>query len=145
MKLNPWPIGLVLWFTFFIGLIVWFVIKSLGMNHDLVVQDYYAEGLHHEDRMIALARTRSLENPPSIEYQREQHRMIVRTPEIANGAVLVMYRPSDSKLDLKFALQDGGVASVVDTTKLHPGKWQAKIKWTANGMDYYHQEDLFIQ
>lgn len=145
MKLNPWPIGLIAWFMFFIGIIIWFVIKSLGMNHDLVVQDYYAEGLHHEDRMIALARTRNLENPPSIEYDAAEHSLIVRTPEIANGAVLFMYRPSDSTMDLKFSLQDGGVPSVVDTTQLHPGKWQAKIKWTANGLDYYHQEDLFIQ
>jgi len=145
MKLNPWPIGLVAWFVFFIGIIIWFVITSLGMNHDLVVQDYYAQGLHHEDRMIALSRTRNLENPPSIEYEWKEHRLIVRTPEFANGAVLTMYRPSDSSMDLKFALQDGGKASVVDTTVLHPGKWQAKISWETNGTAYYHQEDLFIQ
>ena len=145
MKLNPWPIGLCLWFAFFIGIIIWFVIKSLGMNHDLVVQDYYAEGLHHEDRMIALSRTRNLENPPTIENDWKEHRLIVRTPEIANGAVLTMYRPSDSGMDLKFALQDGGEPSVVETTALHPGKWQAKISWVSKGVSYYHQEDLFIQ
>ena len=145
MKLNPWPIGLLLWFTFFIGIIIWFVIKSLGMNHDLVVQDYYAAGLHHEDRMIALSRTRNLENPPAIENDWKEHRLIIRTPKIANGAVLTMYRPSDSNMDIGFALQDGGEPSVVDTKVLHPGKWQAKISWVTNGVSYYHQEDVFIQ
>lgn len=144
-RFNPWPIGLVAWFVFFIGVIIWFVIQSLGMNHDLVVQEYYAEGLHHEDRMIALSRTKALENPPRIEVDAEQHRLIVRTPEIANGAVLTLYRPSDAKMDMKYALQDNGVPSVLSTLDLHPGKWQAKIKWSTNGVDYYHQEDLFIR
>jgi nitrogen fixation protein FixH len=145
MKFNPWPIGLVAWFAFFIGIIVWFVIQSLGMNHDLVVQDYYAEGLHHEDRMIALARTRALENPPRIENDWKNHRLIVHTPGIAQDPVFILYRPSDSSMDLKFALQPGGEPSVVETANLHPGKWQAKIKWATNGVEYYHQEDLFIQ
>jgi hypothetical protein len=144
-RLNPWPIGLVAWFVFFIGIIIWFVIKSLGMNHDLVVQDYYAEGLHHEDRMIALSRTRALEHPPSIETDWENHRLIVRTPEMANGAVLTLYRPSDASMDLQYALQDNGVPSVVSTLEIHPGKWQAKIHWTTNEVAYYHQEDLFIR
>ncbi len=144
-RFNPWPYGLVAWFVFFIGIIIWFVIQSLGMNHDLVVQDYYAEGLHHEDRMIALARTKALEDPPSIEVDWKEHRLIVRTPDIANGAVLTLYRPSDARMDMKYALQDNGVPSVLSTLDLHPGKWQAKINWTVNDVEYYHQEDLFIR
>jgi len=95
--------------------------------------------------MIALSRTRNLENPPAIENDWKEHRLIIRTPKIANGAVLTMYRPSDSNMDIGFALQDGGEPSVVDTKVLHPGKWQAKISWVTNGVSYYHQEDVFIQ
>jgi hypothetical protein len=70
--------------------------------------------------------------------------MIVRLPAFARGAVLSFYRPSDARLDLKYALQDG-VPSVLSTLDLHPGKWQARISWESDGHAYYHQEDVFIQ
>jgi len=144
MKLNPWPIGIFAWILFCIGACVWFVIKSLGMNHDLVVSDYYAEGLHHEEKMIAISRARALETPPSIEVDAAENRLIVRTPDIATDAVLILYRPSDAKMDMKYALQDGGVPSVISTLDLHPGKWQAQIDWVTDGKAYYYQEDLFV-
>lgn len=140
---NPWPWALTAWFVFLIGVCIWFVIKSLGMNHDLVTSDYYAEGLQHDQHQAALARTRNLENPPRIELDAPQNRLIVFMPADAVGAVLNLYRPSDARLDLKYALQDG-VPSVLSTLDLHPGMWQAKIVWQNAGQDYYFQQDLFI-
>jgi hypothetical protein len=144
MKWNPWPWALTAWFIFLIGVCIWFVIKSMGMNHDLVSSDYYAEGLQHDTHQAALARTRNLENPPRIQLDFPQNRLIVFLPSDVKGAVLNLYRPSDARLDLKYALQDG-VPSVLSTLDLYPGMWQAKISWQNDGQDYYFQQDLFIQ
>lgn len=140
---NPWPAALSLWFAFLIGVCIWFVIKSLGMNHDLVSSDYYAEGLDHDAHQIALARAKNLENPPRIELDAAQNRLIVFLPSDAKGAVLNLYRPSDARLDLKYALQEG-VPSVLSSLDLHPGMWQAKITWQNAGLDYFFQKDLII-
>jgi hypothetical protein len=143
-RFNPWPWAIIAWFLVMIVICVGFVIKSLGMKHDLVTQNYYAEGLDHDRRQSALSRTRGLETPPRIELDTAGHRMILRLPEFAKGAVLKLYRPSDARLDLKYALQDGA-PSVLSTLDLHPGKWQARISWETGGVPYYHQEDVFIQ
>ncbi|MEX2606358.1 MAG: FixH family protein [Kiritimatiellia bacterium] len=143
-RFNPWPWTILTWFLVMIAVCVGFVIKSLGMKHDLVTPEYYAEGLDHDRRQTALSRTKALETPPRIELDFKEHRMIVRLPDFAKGAVLSMYRPSDARLDLKYALQDG-VPSVLSTLDLHTGKWQAKISWETNGVPYYYQEEVFIQ
>lgn len=143
-RFNPWPWTIIAWFLVMIVICVGFVIKSLGMKHDLVTRVYYAEGLDHDSRQVALSRTRGLENPPRIELDYEGHRMIVRIPHFARGAVLGFYRPSDARLDVKYSLQDG-VPSVLSTLDLHPGKWEVWISWETNGIAYYHQEDVFIQ
>jgi len=143
-KFNPWPWAVSAWILFVIYVCVSFVIKSFAMRHDLVTSNYYAEGLEHDQRQIALSRTRALENPPRIELDMQRNRMIVFMPSFARDAVLSLYRPSDARMDLKFALQDDGVPSVISTLDLHPGKWQAKISWQHNNLRYYHQEGVFI-
>ena len=138
-RFNPWPIGLVAWFVFFIGLCVWFVSRSFGMRHDLVSKDYYVEGLHHDEHRLALSRTKALDNPPRIKVDYEKHRLIVWLPDFARDAILVLYRPSDARLDRKYQLQNG-VPSVLSTLDLHPGRWEARISWKTNGNDYLFEE-----
>lgn len=141
---NPWPIGLVAWFVFFIGLCVWFVFQSFGMRHDLVSKDYYIEGLHHDEYRQSLSRTKALEPPPRVLYERDKHRLIVFIPEFARDAVLVLYRASDSRLDRKYQLKDGR-PSVLSTLDLHPGRWKARVSWNTEGVDYLHEERMDIQ
>lgn len=143
-KFNPWPYGLLFWFLFLIVVCIGFVIKTSKMNNDLVRKDYYAAGLDHNDRQVALSRTRNMENPPRIELDNENHRMIVYLPASAGSAVLELYRPNDARMDLRYRLQDNGVPSLLSTTDLHPGKWKASIRWETDGVSYFHQENLFV-
>ncbi len=142
-RLNPWPIGLVAWFLFFIGLCVWFVIQSRGMKYDLVSKDYYVQGLHHDEHRQALSRAKALDVPPRIDVQYEKHRMVVYIPESAHGAEMVLYRPSDSRMDRRYDLQDGA-PSVIPTLEVPPGRWEARIYWVTNGVKYLHEQLLDI-
>jgi len=140
-RFNPWPIGLVLWFLFFIGLCMWFVGKSMGIRHDLVTKHYYEEGLHHDERRIAISRAKALETPPRIQIDLQNKRLIVFIPDFAHDAVLTLYRPSDARLDRHYELQDGE-PSVLSLLDLHPGRWEARIAWNTNGKTYLHEESL---
>ncbi|WFB36048.1 FixH family protein [Kiritimatiellota bacterium B12222] len=144
LKLNPWPIGLILWFAFLIIVCVVFVIKSLGMNHDLVSSDYYAQALNHDQHQAALARAHNLENPPRVEIDEANSRLIIHLPPTVKGGLLNLYRPSDAGMDLHDIPLQEGVPSVLSTEAIYPGRWQAKITWQDQGLDYYFQEDLFI-
>ncbi|MDF3131011.1 FixH family protein [Kiritimatiellaeota bacterium B1221] len=144
LKLNPWPPALFLWFAFLIIVCIGFVIKTTKMNNDLVSKDYYARGLDHDAHQIAMSRTKQLENPPRIEMDEVNQRLIIYLPEIAKGAKLDLYRPSDAGLDIHDIVLQDGVPSVLSTQAIHPGHWQAKIAWKDEKHSYFHQEDLFI-
>lgn len=140
---NPWPVALIAWFAVFILLCVVFVIKSFGMRHELVTDDYYAKGLEHDDRRAALARTTKPEHKPSIHIDASNERIIVELPEFARDAVLELYRPSDASLDRKYALQNGE-PSTFSLLDLFPGRWEARIYWTTDGLAYYYKEELYV-
>ena len=142
-RIQVWPVMLTLWFILFIGVCVWFVFRSFGMRHDLVTPDYYEEGLRHDDKIQALARSRQLPDPPRVEVDAAKHRLIVYMPATAKDAVLTLYRASDAKMDRTYGLQNG-VPSVIDTPDVLPGRWQAQIRWVYENEDYFHREDLYI-
>ena len=142
-RFQIWPVMLTLWFIGFIAVCVWFVFRSFGMRHDLVTPDYYEEGLRHDVKVQALARSRKLPDPPRVDVDAANHRLIVYMPGTARGAVLTLYRASDAKMDRSYALQDG-VPSVIDTPDVLPGRWQAQIRWEYEKELYFHRQDLYI-
>ncbi|GEM_PF-6273753 len=142
-RVHLWPVMITLWMICFISACVFFVIKSLGVNHDLVVKDYYGKSLEHDEVLAARARTRKLEVPPRIRIEADEARMVVTLPDTARDAVLSLYRPSDASLDVDVALQDV-VPSVLPLAPLHPGMWEAHIHWEENGNSYLFEQDLYI-
>ncbi len=142
-RIEPWPVMLTLWFIGFIAVIIWFVLQSFGMRHDLVAPDYYEQGLRHEEKLQAIARARALPDPAKVYVDGANQRLIVRMPATARGATMTLYRASDAKLDRTYALQEG-VPSVIGTEELHPGRWQAQILWEREGEVYFHREEILV-
>jgi hypothetical protein len=142
-KWNPWPYAIIAWFVFFISVCIIFVVRTLNIPNDLVADNYYEQGLHHDEKLVALGRTSALENPPRIELREVDHQLVVYIPSFAKDAVLTLYRPSDARLDRRYALQDGQ-PSVLSSLDLHPGLWEASINWSTDGVAYFHKQTLSI-
>ena len=142
-KWHPWPVGIVSYYLFFVFLCVVFAIKARGVRFDLVAGDYYEQGVRHDARMAAITRMRSLSVQHYLEVDESQHRLIVRMPPEARGALLTLYRAADAREDRKYALQDI-VPSVIDYGTLPHGRWQVQIAWELDGNPYYFQEDVFL-
>jgi hypothetical protein len=57
----------------------------------------------------------------------------------------MIYRPSDSKLDLSIPVQpDTAGNQLIPITKFSKGKYTLKLAWTLNNKAYYQEENLFI-
>jgi len=138
-----WPVGIVSYYLFFILLCFIFVYKARGVRFDLVADNYYENAVNHDAHMQARARVRALEIQPSLEIDERQHRLIVRMPPEARGALLTLFRAADAREDRVYALQDI-VPSVIDYGRLPHGRWQVQINWEHNGSAYYYQEDVFL-
>lgn len=142
-KRNPWPIGIASYYVFFVCLCVIFAFKARGVRFDLVSKDYYEQGVKHDERMAAITRMRALTVQPSLEVDVSRHRLIVRMPPEARGALLTLFRAADAREDRQYALQDI-VPSVIDYGTLPHGRWQVQIHWELDGLPHYFQEDVFL-
>lgn len=138
-----WPVGIASYYVFFVILCVIFAVMARGVRFDLVSDAYYDDAVNHDAHMQARARVRALAVQPSLEVDERQHRLIVRMPPEARGALLTLFRAADAREDRVYALQDI-VPSVIDYGTLPHGRWQVQIRWETDGRPYYFQEDVFL-
>ncbi|MCC5849863.1 MAG: FixH family protein [Verrucomicrobia bacterium] len=138
-----WPVGIISYYLFFVCLCFIFAFMARKVRFDLVADDYYDRGVAHDERMAALARTRALPDPPRMEIDEAEHRLIVYMPMEARDAVLTMYRPADAREDRRYALRDI-VPSVIAYESIPHGRWQAQIEWHHEGHRHYFEKDVFL-
>lgn len=144
MKLN-WGTGIAIFYSVFVGALIFALVKSFSVDHSLVQDDYYALDLdyqnHYSKRANALAY--------SIEVKRDLAKEEVRFeyPEELRGAegTILFFRPSDQSKDFKIAVQPGqDLLQTVSTEQLARGLWKIKIDWKASEEAYYTEEVVIL-
>lgn len=73
----------------------------------------------------------------------------VAFPSLFRGRPLTgslhVYRPSDERMDVIIDLAgDTSLIRTVPAEKLHHGRYQVKVEWTAGDTTYYLAQDVFI-
>lgn len=142
-----WGKSIVLAFVLFAGLIITMVVMSMQYDVNLVAPDYYEEELAYQDQIDRITNFENLENKPSLDKSDGQ--IILTFPadlagNINNGEIL-FFRPSDHKVDRKFALKlDSSNQQVFAASILSKGLWKAKLKWTAGTKEYYTEKTLVL-
>lgn len=57
---------------------------------------------------------------------------------------VILFRPSDSKLDKSFKLKENVSQQSFNISTLPKGKWVVKVSWTDNNIDYYVDKKIFL-
>lgn len=146
MKKISWGTGIV------ISLIV-FVIFSLTktfylMNQevDLVTDDYYKKGLEYQKQIESEQRSIQLSN--EIMINSDGQYLTIIFPEYINGKIvngeILLYRPSDSSLDLRIPLSLENQKQIIPVSSLKKGLWRIKINWNYNNVSYYKESALTL-
>lgn len=146
MKKISWGTGIV------ISLIV-FVIFSLTktfylMNQevDLVTDDYYKKGLEYQKQIESEQRSIQLSN--EIMINSDGKYLTIIFPEYINGKIvngeILLYRPSDSSLDLRIPLSLENQKQIIPVSSLKKGLWRIKINWNYNNVSYYKESALTL-
>jgi len=142
IKNFNWGHGITLFYIVFVGAVVTALVASFGVDHSLVVDDYYAKDLAYQSQ-----------------YEKSQNAMSAEKLYIANdrvdgnislafasqGAVTgtaYLYRPSDQSQDFQVAID--GAATTFSTKSMTAGKWIMKIDWSEDGLPYYKEEVIVL-
>lgn len=145
MKSFTWGHGIIVFFIFYIGFLVVTVIASRGVDHSLVLDDYYALDLAYQDRYTATANTDQTAGSPVVTFDPEGQEVII---DFGLGRIsecqLQLYRPSDARLDKHYKLEDVSSPYAIPVRDLAIGKWIAKTQWKIGAKSFYREDQIYI-
>lgn len=145
MKLN-WGHGIAIFFSGFVAFMVFMVVKSHGVNIDLVAEDYYAREVAYQSHMDKMANTNSLEHMVKASQKGDKvYILFPKDAQPASGEIL-LFRPSDKQFDRTIQVDTSlGLNQSISIAGLPTGHYSLQLDWTANGKPYYYQQNIMLQ
>lgn len=143
-----WGTGIAITIFVSASLMIFLVIKSMGVHFDLSEDDYYAMEMKHEEKMMAAQNALTLSG--SVDIRETEDFLVIQFPkECINTDItgtLILYRPSEGKLDLNlpFTPDKNGLITV-DKNKLVRGKYELKADWEMNQISYNIEKPFFVE
>ncbi len=147
MKIRfHWGTGIALVFAFFVFSLLYAVIKSRGIDHSLVRNDYYYEDVHYQEKKEKVRRTEALQGAVGVQLIKEQKLLMVYFPRaMTPEGEIYLYRASNASLDRRYPIQpDTAGIQFIEVQNLKPGYWTVKVDWTSDGLAYYMEEEINI-
>ena len=145
---NPWPISIAAFFAIAITFIVCFIAWAVRQREDLVSADYYEREVRFQSQLDSMNRSQAVATKTVVTFEPAGQTIIITLPEAQTPGVtgsIHLYRPSDARLDqeLPLALATDGTQRL-DTKKLADGLWKVRVKWNANGQDYFLDQPVIV-
>lgn len=143
-----WAVGIVVSYVVFAAGTTGFVLYAMHRPVDLVSADYYAESLRQDRQTAAERNTQDLNGAASVR-QTGDRAVAVSLPAAqardASGTI-TLYRPSDASADRVVALKvDAAGRQEVSLDGLRAGAWSARVRWTAQGREFYLEQRVFAR
>ncbi len=145
---NPWPIAITGFFIIAIIFIATFIAFAVRQREDLVSADYYEREVGYQKQLDTMNRSQSFADTTVVTFQPTQQVIVITLPVAqSKGATgsIHLYRPSDARMDreLPLALSTDGTQRL-DARKLSDGLWKVRVKWIANGQEYFLDQPVVV-
>jgi hypothetical protein len=149
MKINRnlWPLGVIGAFAlFFVGMATVVVIASTHRDH-LVADNYYEQELSFQGQIDSADRAKK--SGATVTFDSATGQVVIalavgQLQEKLPGTV-VLYRPSEPKLDREFLLEpkaDG--TQILNVSQLKPGPWLVRVAWKSGVESFYLEQKFTI-
>jgi hypothetical protein len=146
IKFN-WGTGIFAFIVLFLISMVVLVYFSMQQRFDLVETEYYPQGLEYQKQIDRIANAGKLSAPVSVEQV--QDFLIFHYPAEMKDkhvkGIVFMFRPSDQYADFTDSLKfDTTMVQRIPVAGLTAGRYIAKINWTMDGKEFYHEQGVRI-
>jgi hypothetical protein len=142
MSIGKW---IVASFVLFAAFIATLVVVCVRQDISLVSKDYYQEELQYQEHISQENNTAALTEKPTINVA--DHAIEVRYADmqaIENGK-LTLFCPSNEKMDRFFKFHNAQeMTTSFATDGLQKGLYRARLQWTMNGKNYFHEEVIYL-
>ena len=143
-----WGKGITIVIVVYCSGILFLVYKTIGVDFDLVTDDYYAKELAYQDQIDKMKNVKSLGQDVFIKVL--SGNVELRFPmELIEGPIsgdLLFFRPSDKSLDRTMPLELDSAGNMnIATSDMTPGVYSLQIEWQAKGVEMYSEESVYLQ
>lgn len=145
---NLWPIAIIAFFIVFGMFLTGFIVWALSQKQDLVAENYYEREVRYQEQLDRVNRTRALARETMVNFDATSKSILVALPTAqateARGRIH-FYRPSNARLDhaVPLAVNPQGRQSV-DARSLTAGLWKVRVEWSADGQDFYYDQQVIV-
>lgn len=146
MKLN-WGNALLIFFICYVSFLIFILAKSTQVDHSLVVENYYNQDIHYQEKYDKVNNRNLLKDDVKITYQPIGQIINFDFGSVQNVEEIdvQMYRASDVNSDFKKNIKVDQLNSYdLNLPELKNGKWTLKLEWKDNIRSYYKEEDIYI-
>lgn len=147
MKRISWGTGIVIAIIIFVVVVLAQTIYLMNQKVDLVEEDYYKKGIEYQKDIDVQKKSRELSEQIRFDFNGQY--LIVDFPKELSESKLsgeiLLYRPSDSGLDIKLPVSTDSLSQIIPVSNLKKGFWRVKLKWQYDGQDYYDETTFRIE
>ena len=145
MKFN-WGTGIVIFLGLFLTAAAVFIVFAFRQNIDLVETDYYEKGVDYSNQMDVNARSVNFQDFVQTQFRDES--LLIgfkeKLPMKVDSANLLLYRPSDSDLDINLKLDVSLLSWAIPGQDLSSGRYILKLFWYSDGLEYEVNKNILI-
>jgi hypothetical protein len=129
------------------GMIV-LVSIAVRQDYDLVDKDYYQKSINYQQHIEEVKNTEAL--PVKVLFEQIPDTLKLSFPNLDNSqkysGEIHFYSPVEEKRDLFLKIKpDSSYRQIIDLRSLKSGRYQVKIDWTANKINYYQEEEIVFE
>lgn len=147
MKKISWGTGIVIAIVIFVVIVLAQTIYLMNQKVDLVEEDYYKKGIEYQKNIDVQKKSSELSEPIKFDFN-GQYLIIDFPKELSEKKLsgeILLYRPSDSGLDIKLPVSTDSLSQIIPVSNLKKGFWRLKLKWQYDGQDYYDETSFRIE
>ncbi|MCB0472212.1 MAG: FixH family protein [Flavobacteriaceae bacterium] len=149
MKIKiHWGTAMVIAMIAFMVFILQFVYRTLAVdkyNHQMVSEDYYKDELYYQKELDKLNNASRL--PQNVIVEKVDGGLLIQFPADMEASKISgtasFQRPSDQKLDFTKDIVLTNKNMLVQNERLIRGKWNIRVDWKYEGVEYLLKESVF--
>jgi len=146
MKNFHWGHAILIFFIGYIAILAFIMFKSTQVNHNLVVEDYYAQDIAYQKKYDKISNAIRDKKSMIVEWDKEgKYLEVIFEDKASKEGTILLYNPSDKFKDIMLPfISDSGDTLRFDNVVLTGGRWKIQSDWIENGVEYYLQEEMYV-
>lgn len=132
----------MIFYICFASTLIFVLIQSFGVKHNLVVDNYYEHDLSFQST-IDKRNNQIKSNNILIKTKKKDNQIEFNflNAESLKGNIQ-FYRPSNKDEDFTIKIEEN--TFTFNTKNMSKGKWKVKVDWQDTNALYYHEKDIYL-